>query len=87
MQSIKDAIPEDRLNEGAKKGNERIEEIEEMVNRGYIIFETNKHVNDFQRFETIRCFAENFLGGEVTLNNADEDQSNLLVEKEKSKTK
>ena len=46
MQSIKDAIPEDRLNEGAKKGNERIEEIEEMINRGYIIFETNKHVND-----------------------------------------
>ena len=33
MQSNKDAIPEDRLNEGAKKGNERIEEIKKMVNR------------------------------------------------------
>ena len=42
--TVKDAIPEDQLNEEAKKEIEKIKEIEKMVNRKDLTFETNKHV-------------------------------------------
>ena len=50
-----------------------------MAHRKDIIFETNKHIYNFQRCETIRYFAKNIFVGK-TLDNADEDQSNLLNE-------
>ena len=51
-----------------------------MVTREILIFERNKSMQDFQQFETIRSFDKNFVGGKISLNNADEDQSDLLVE-------
>ena len=50
-----------------------------MVNKEASIFETSKYVYNLQQFETIRSFAKNILGDKITLNNDDEDQSNLLV--------
>ena len=49
-----------------------------MANRRASMFEGSKYVHNFQQFETIRSFAKNILGGKITLNNTDEDQSNLL---------
>ena len=51
-----------------------------MVNKKKIIFWNKKHIYNFQRFETIKSFAKNVFNVKITLNNADEDQSNLLVE-------
>ena len=33
-----------------------------------------------QQFETIRTFGKNICAGKITLNNADKDQINLLLE-------
>ena len=50
-----------------------------MVHGKDIILETYKHIYNFQRCETIRYFAKNVFVSK-TLDNADEDQSNLLNE-------
>ena len=34
----------------------------------------------FNKFKTIRCFDKNIFGGKNTLNNVNEDRSNLLIE-------
>ena len=57
-----------------------LKEQKKMKNREDLIFKINKHIYNFQQFEAIKPFAKNVLGGKTTLNNADEYQSNLLVE-------
>ena len=42
-----DEIPENQLNEKAKHEIERIKEIEKMVNREDLVFETNKFIYIF----------------------------------------
>lgn len=59
---------------------EGTKEIEKMANKRDLIFKTNRHVYNFQQFETIRSFDNSNIGGRITLRSADEDQSNLLVE-------
>ena len=76
---VKDVIPKDQLNEEAIAEIYRIKKTEKMVNKEASIFETSKYVYNLQQFETIRSFAKNILGDKITLNNDDEDQSNLLV--------
>ena len=39
-----------------------------------------KYIYSFKQFEVIRSLAENIFDGKLTLNNADEDQRNLLIE-------
>ena len=73
---IKDVIPKDQLNEEAIAEIYRIKETEKMVNREASIFETSKYVCNFQQFETIRFLAKNILDDKITLDSADEDQSN-----------
>ena len=51
-----------------------------MINREDLIFEANKYIFNFQQCQIIRSFAKNIFGGKFTLNNADEIQSNLLLE-------
>ena len=77
--TVKDAIPEDQLNEEAKKEIEKIKEIEKMVNRKDLTFETNKHVWNFQQLWSLRSFAESIFDDENTLNYANKDQSSLSV--------
>ena len=77
--TVKDAIPEDQLNEEAKKEIEKIKEIEKMVNREDLTFETNKHVWNFQQLWSLRSFAKSIFDDENTLNYANKDQSSLLV--------
>ena len=54
--------------------------IEKIVKRGDSIYKTNKHVYNFQQFETIGSSSRNIFDDEITLNNADEGRSNLLPE-------
>ena len=54
-----------------------------MLNNGDLISETDENISNFQQFETIRPFAKTIFIGKIfitTLNNADEGQSDLLVE-------
>ena len=38
-----------------------------MVNGKDLIFETNKNICNFQKFETIRSFAKNISSGKISL--------------------
>ena len=77
---MKDVIPEDQLSEETKNETETIKEIGNRVNREDLIFEEDSYINNFQQSEIIRSFAKNVFNGKITLNNADENQSNLLVQ-------
>ena len=48
-----------------------------MVKRENLIYETNKYIFNFQKFQTIRCFAKNIYDSKTTLDNADKDQDDL----------
>ena len=37
-------------------------------------------IYSFHQFEIKRSFAKNIFGGKITLDNVDEDQSNMLIE-------
>ena len=76
--TVKDAIPECHLNEESKNEIDRVKEIEKMVNREDLSYETRKCVNNFQLFQSIRSFVKKFFAGKIDLNNADRDQNDLL---------
>ena len=42
-----------------------------------MFYKTKKRVYDFKKFQTIRTFAEDIYEGEITFEEADDDQSNL----------
>ena len=73
-------IPENILNDEAKKELDKISEIEKNVNREKLVYKTNIHTYDFQNFQTIRTFARDIYNGEISLEEANEDQGKLLNE-------
>ena len=56
--------------------NDRIRERKNLKQRRAL--KTNKHIYNFQQFQA-RSFAENIFIGKITLSNANENQSNLLI--------
>ena len=83
-------IPENTLTEEAKNGFNKIKEIEKAVHREKLVYRTNEYTYSFKNFRTISTIVGEIYNGKITLKEADEDQSNLLVEimhfKKKSKT-
>ena len=77
---IKDVIPENTLSEEAKNELNKIKDIEKTVNREELYYKTNKYVYNFPIFGTIRTFIGDIYNGTVTENEADGNQSYLLVE-------
>ena len=45
-----------------------------------MIYKTNKHTSDFRKFNEIRIFGEDIYEGKITLEEADESQSDLFGE-------
>ena len=43
-----------------------------------LIYRTNKSKYDFQQYETLRSFDESIYAGKITVDEVEEDQSNLL---------
>ena len=78
--SFIDKILEYQLSEEAKNEIDKIKEIEKLVNRRNSVYKIDNHTYSFQQFKTITFFAKNIFNGEITLNDTDEYQSNLLVE-------
>ena len=79
--SDKDIIPESAFAyEESKKELNKIKEIEKNVDREKLIYKTNKHPYDFRTFKTIGTFGESVYNGKITLEEADESQSDLLSE-------
>ena len=77
--TIEDVIPKSVFAniEAAEEFN-IIKEIEKKVDREKLVYKSNKNKYNFKNFQTIRIFGEDIYNGEITLEEADEYQSNLL---------
>ena len=78
--TIKNIIPENILNDEAKKEIDKISEIEKTVDREKLVYRASAFTCSFQNFRTIRTFGRDIYNGEITLKEADEDQASLLSE-------
>ena len=54
--------------------------IEKNVDREKLIYESGKYIYDFRKFNTIRTFGVDIYNRKITLEEADEDQSDLVDE-------
>ena len=76
-----DAIPKNAFNNAeAKKELDKITEIEDTIDREKLVYKASGNTYDFRKFRTIRNFGKDIYEGEITLEEADKDQSNLLNE-------
>ena len=65
------------MNDKAKKEIDKISEIEKPVDREKLVYRANEYTYSFQNFRTIRTFGRDIYNGEITLKEADDDQSSL----------
>ena len=78
---IQDVIPKYELNnDEAKKELDKIKEIEKSVNREKLLYKTSEYTYSFKNFQTIKTFGREIYGGNITIKEADEYQTDLLVE-------
>ena len=75
--AIKNIVPENILNDEAKKETEKISEIEKTVDREKLVYRASAFTYSFR---TIRTFGRDIYHGEITFKEADEDQASLLNE-------
>ena len=76
-----DIIPENAFaNDESRNELNKIKEIEKNVDREKLIYKPNKHTYDFRKYNTIRTFGEDIHDGKITLEEADQSQSDLLDE-------
>ena len=78
--TIKNTFPQNILNDEAKREIDKILEIEKTVDREKLVYEASEYEYSFQNFLTIRTFGRDIYNDEITLKEADEDQSSLLNE-------
>ena len=73
-----DIIPESAFtSDEAKEELNKILKIAKNVDREKLVYDAGKHKDDFRKFNTIRTFGEDIYNGRITLEEADEDQSDL----------
>ena len=51
---------------------------EKILKRKDLVYKTNKYAYNLQQYKIIRSSAKNFFAGKITLDNADENQSDFL---------
>ena len=73
-----DIIPKSAsASDEAKEEINRILKVEKNVDREKLVYDSGKYTYDFRMFNTIRTFGEDLYEGKITLEEADEDQSDL----------
>ena len=78
---IKYMIPNDALNNNeAKKELDKIKEIEKSEDREKLIYEANEYTHSSKNFQTIKTFGRDIYEGKITIEEANEHQTDLLVE-------
>ena len=65
------------MNDKAKKEIDKISEIEKTVDREKLVYRASEYTYSFQNFRIIRTFGRDIYNGEITLKEADDDQSSL----------
>ena len=79
--TTEDVIPNDAMNNNeAKKELDKIKEIEKSVDREKLIYETNEYTYSFKNFQTIKTFGRDIYEGKITIEEANEYQTDLLAE-------
>ena len=79
--TIKDAVPEDTiLSEEGMNEIDKIKKVEKSVGREKLRYSTSKYTYNYKNFQTISTFGRNIYNGTITKKEADEDQSDFLVE-------
>ena len=74
-------IPKNALNnEETRKELDKIKEIEKNVDRENLIYETNDDTYIFKNFQTIKTFGRDIYEGKITIEEANEYQTDLLAE-------
>ena len=74
-------IPKNVLNnDEAIKELDKIKEIENNVDREKLVYKTNEYTYSFENFQTIKTFGKDIYDGTITLKEADDYQTDLLVE-------
>ena len=68
------------VSDEAKEEINNILKIEKNVDREKLVYDASKYRYDFRKFNTIRTFGEDIYDGKITLEVADEDQSDLANE-------
>ena len=73
--------PGDILNKESKNKLNKIKKIEKVVDRENVIYRAIEHIFCFKNFKTIvaKTFGRDIYNVEITLREAYEDQSNLLL--------
>ena len=78
--TIEDMIPSAFNNDEAKKELNKIKETEDTIDREKLVYKASGNTYDFRKFRTIRNFGKDIYDGEITLEEVDKDQSDLLNE-------
>ena len=80
--AIRNVIPKNAL--GTNEAGEELDKIKKIIHpfdRENLVYkESTKKTYDFRKFRTIKTFGEDIYNGEITLEEADEYQENLLDE-------
>ena len=75
---IEELFPKKIINNEFENELVEIKKQEKKIKGNNLIYRANKYKYDFQQYETIRSFGESIHAGEITIDEAEEDQSNLL---------
>ena len=79
--TIEDIIPKSALiNDESKKELDKIEKIEKSIDREKLVYNASDYTYDFRNFRTIRTFGRDIYEGKISLEEADDDLSNLIDE-------
>ena len=76
--SIKEIFPESYDSVEIKNELNKIKEYKKKVNRNNIIYYLSKELFDFRIFKTIRSFGHDIYSNKITINEADQEQSDLV---------
>ena len=84
--TIEDVIPESALNnDEAKKELDKIKEVEKNIDREKLVYKTKEYIYiyiyiySFKNYQTIKNFGRDIYNCNITLKEADENQTNLLI--------
>ena len=81
---IENIIPKSAFaSDEAKEEIEKIVKIEKTIDREKLVYNASEYTYDFRKFRTIRTFGRDIYDGKISLEEADEDQSDFVDEIEK----
>ena len=76
--STKEIFPEGYDSVEIKNELNKIKEYKKKVNRNNMIYYSSKELFDFRIFKTIRSFGHDIYSNKITINEADQEQSDLV---------